>query len=198
MMQMQSISKKSMPQIIAICGAKRSGKDVLADYICGKYNYNKIRFADPLKTAARAIFNFSEEQVGDGYMKDVVDDKWGIAPRKILQFLGTEVLQYKIQELLPDVDRKLLAYTLVSKLRNDKCYVISDMRFIHEYEEMAKLGALVIRVDRPQLEVEQNNDIPVHPSEIEYRMIPYHMHIKNDGDIAKYINIFEELFTNNN
>jgi len=182
-----------MPKIIAICGAKRSGKDTLAHYISYKYLYKKLAFADPLKEAVSSLFQFSAEQTGDNDLKDSVDKRWGITPRRAMQFFGTEVLQYKIQELLPGIDRKFLANTLVSKIKNDESehYVISDMRFIHEYEEIKKLGAYVIRVDRPSVEENYYHDVPVHCSEIEYRNIPYDLYIRNDADISTLIKRFE-------
>lgn len=182
----------NMPRIIAICGAKRVGKDLLANYISNKYGYKKIAFAEPLKQCVKGLFNFSSEQLGDGDIKDVVDERWGIAPRKAMQFFGTEMLQYKIQELLPDVDRKFLAYSLVSKMRNDVPYVISDMRFLHEYEEVKKLGAFVIRVDRQSVTPDVNHDVAVHTSEISYKDIPFDLHLQNDGDISQYIREFDK------
>ena len=180
-----------MPRIIAICGAKRVGKDLLANYISHKFGYKKIAFADPLKDCVKALFNFKGDQLGDGYLKDIVDERWGITPRKALQFFGTEVLQYKMQELLPDVNRKMLAYSLISRLRPDVLYVISDMRFLHEFEEVKRLGAFVIRVDRPSVHVDINHDVPVHCSEVAYKEIPFDMHLINDGDISDYIKKFD-------
>lgn len=179
-------------RIIALCGAKRCGKDTLAKYISNKYGYKRIAFADPLKEAVSALFRFSDKQTGDGDEKDAVDRRWGIAPRKALQFFGTEVMQYKIQELLPNVERKFLAYSLVSRVNPNDSFVISDMRFIHEYEELARLGAFIIRIDRPLTAENQNLDVPVHPSEIEYRQIPYDLHINNNADIPSLIQAFEE------
>jgi hypothetical protein len=189
-----------MPRIIAICGAKRSGKDTLAHYISYKYLHKKLAFADPLKDAVNALFQFSPEQTGDGDLKDRVDEHWGITPRCALQFFGTEVLQYKIQELLPGIDRKFLANTLVSKIKkgDHEHYVISDMRFVHEYEEMKKLGAFIVRVDRPSVEENYYHDAQVHCSEIEYRNIPFNLYIKNDGDIHSFIKKFEVGLANIN
>ncbi len=181
-----------MPRIIVICGAKRVGKDLLANYISQKFGYKKIAFADPLKYCVKTLFNFHTEQVGDGYLKDVVDERWGITPRKALQFFGTEVLQYKMQELIPDVNRKMLAYSLVSRMRHDLPYVISDMRFLHEFEEVKKLGAFVIRVDRPSVHEDVNHDVPVHCSEVGYKEIPFDMHIVNDGEISDYVLKFDD------
>ena len=167
------------PKIIAICGAKRSGKDVLADHLVQEYGYKKLRFAEPLKQITQTLFNFSNEQIGDGDIKDVVDERWNITPRKALQFFGTEVMQYKVQDLLPGIDRRFLACSLVSKIQPDQYYVISDMRFYHEYEEMAKLNAYVIKVDRFPVTI-----IPdIHPSEIEYKTIPHDAYITNDKDV---------------
>lgn len=181
-----------LPRIIAITGAKRCGKDTLANYIAYRHQYTRIAFADPLKEAVSALFDFSSAQTGDGNAKDVIDARWGITPRKALQFFGTEVLQYKMQELLPNIERKFLAYSLVERIKkNEDFYVISDMRFVHEYEEINKLGACIIRIDRPLTEENQNLDVPVHPSEIEYRQIPFHLHINNDSDIASLIKKFE-------
>jgi len=52
-----------MKKIIAICGAKRSGKDILANHIVNKYGYTRLSFAEPLKELVKLIFNFSDEQV---------------------------------------------------------------------------------------------------------------------------------------
>jgi hypothetical protein len=104
-----NISNK-MPKIIAICGAKRSGKDLLADHLVNNYNYNRVSFATPLKLAVKALFNFDDEQVGIGKdngnnKKDIIDANWGITPRAALQFIGTEIMQDKIQELLPNIKK---------------------------------------------------------------------------------------------
>jgi hypothetical protein len=146
-----------------------------------------LAFADPLKQAVSALFGFSEEQLGDGDDKDRLDEKWCITPRKALQFFGTEVLQYKIQELLPHIDRGFLASSLTNRIRQakDGRFVISDMRFLHEYEELKKLGVLfvVIRVDRERLETVEET----HSSEIEYMNIPYDFVLHNDKDIQTFL-----------
>jgi dephospho-CoA kinase len=175
------------PIVIAICGAKRTGKDTLAKHLVNSYGYHKLAFADPLKQAVSALFGFSEEQLGDGDDKDMLDEKWCITPRKALQFFGTEVLQYKIQELLPLIDRGFLAYSLANRIRQakDGRFVISDMRFLHEYEELKKLRVLfvVIRVDRERLETVEET----HCSEIEYMNIPYDFILHNDKDIQTFL-----------
>lgn len=165
--------------IIAICGPKRAGKDTIADRIISKHNYEKIKIAEPLKQVVKTMFGFTDDQVGETDEKDIIDPRWDITPRKALQFFGTEVMQYKILELLPTVGRKFWINALIAKMENKPCnYIISDLRFIHEYEELSKKGVFVIKVVRPS-----NNTSDTHTSEEEYKKIPEDLLIINDGSI---------------
>jgi len=199
--------------IIAICGYKRCGKDVISQYIVDKYGYTKLAFADPLKNIVKSIFDFNDIQVGIdeknciGNEKDTIDDKWGISPRQALQFFGTEILQYKIQELLPNINKNFLANKLYNKIENDKNYVISDLRFIHEYEKLKELNMsnlFIIRIVRPSNSIYNNKDtIDNHISEQEFLNIPYDTEIVNDSSIEEYFlkydkyhsTIFQKILT---
>jgi hypothetical protein len=197
----------NMPKIIAICGAKRSGKDVLADYLVKKYNYERLAFADPLKLVVKKLFNFEDDQVGIGEdegtdKKDIIDERWGITPRAALQFFGTEVMQEKIQELLPNIKRNFFANTLKNHIENaeeGKKFVISDLRFIHEYDMLANLSnvahkdKMIIRVIRPSKHRIKEQE--PHISEVEYTNIPYDIIMINNGSIDEYISRFEKLIS---
>jgi len=195
-----------MPKIIALCGAKRSGKDVLAEHLVKKYNYERVAFADPLKLAIKSLFNFDDDQVGIGKdngegKKDIVDENWGITPRYVLQFFGTEIMQEKIQEILPNINKNFFANTLKNNIINkmntneEQSFVISDLRFMHEYEalfsipKIRKEDIVVIRVIRPS----NLSVADPHISEIEYMKIPYDVLLMNDDTIEKYINKFEKI-----
>ena len=198
---------KKMPKIIAICGAKRSGKDVLAEHLVNKYNYERVAFANPLKIAVKNLFNFDDDQVGIGKdegtdRKDIVDERWGITPRAALQFFGTEIMQEKIQELLPNMKRNFFANTLknyIENAENDKRYVISDLRFIHEHEMLLNMpnisinDIMIIRVIRPS-ENRAKEQEP-HISELEYVNIPYDIIMINNGTIDDYIRRFEQIIS---
>jgi hypothetical protein len=181
-----------MKRIIAICGAKRSGKDVLASHIVNKYGYTRLSFAEPLKHIVKLLFDFNDQQVGliegSNDEKDTLDERWGISPRKALQFVGTEILQNKIQELLPNVKRDYFANILLSKIEYNKTYVISDLRFIHEYDKIKHLDIQIIKVIRPSIITDEQ-----HLSENEYMYIPVDKEIVNDGTFEDYINRFENL-----
>ena len=196
-----------MPRIIAICGAKRSGKDVLAEHIVKQYHYERVAFANPLKQAVKALFNFNDEQV-ETDKKDVMDEKWGITPRAALQFFGTEMMQEKIQELLPDIKRNFFANTLKNYIA-ERCdadadgrktsFVISDMRFLHEYEmlfhipNIRKEDIAVIRVLRPTTTGVADAASDSHISELEYVNIPYDVVLVNNGTIENYLAKFDKI-----
>jgi dephospho-CoA kinase len=191
-----------MPKIIAICGAKRSGKDVLAEHIVKHYNYERVAFANPLKQAVKALFGFDDEQV-ETDKKDVVDEKWGITPRAALQFFGTEIMQEKIQELLPDMKRNFFANTLKNYIASHRdahdvlcpSFVISDLRFLHEYEmlfhipNIRKEDVVVIRVLRPTTGAAADS----HKSELEYINIPYDVVLVNNDTIENYLAKFDKI-----
>lgn len=176
-----------LPKVIAITGAKRCGKDTLANYIASRYQYEKLKLADPLKACVCALFDFTAEQVEDD-SKEIVDKRWSISPRQALQFFGTEVMQYKIQELLPAIDRSFVVKSMLNKMHPDKYYIISDMRFYHEYEEIAKHNPFIIRIDRPS-----NQEFDTHSTDCEYKDIPFHMNIVNDKDIHSMKKKFDTL-----
>ena len=184
-----------MYNIIAICGAKRSGKDVLSKCLINTYNYEKLSFAEPLKKAVKELFNFNDIQVGIdeenaiGNEKDIIDDRWGITPRKALQYFGTEIMQYKMNELIPNINRGFFADILLSKIVENKNYVISDLRFLHEYEKIKGLNIVIIKVVRPSLVKIRD----IHISENEYEQIPCNIEILNEGTIEDFINNFELL-----
>jgi len=184
-----------MYNIIAICGAKRSGKDVLCKYLTQKYKYKKLYFAEPLKKAVKELFNFTDIQVGideenaNGDEKDNIDERWGISPRKALQYFGTEIMQYKINELIPNANRGFFADILLSQIVENEKYVISDLRFLHEYEKIKKLNIIVIKVIRPSI-IKKTDE---HISENEYENIPGCIDLLNDGDIERFLENFELL-----
>jgi hypothetical protein len=194
-----------MSNIIAICGAKRSGKDVLAKHLVATRGFKKLSFAEPLKKAVKELFNFNDIQVGIdeenavGNEKEIIDERWGISPRKALQFFGTEIMQHSINELIPNTNRGFLADILLSRISGNSCdsYVISDMRFLHEYNKLKSLtkardacSLIVVKISRPAVNIsEVKRD--THISENEYIDIPYDVEIINDGAISDLTDLFD-------
>lgn len=189
-----------LPRIIAICGAKRSGKDTIADVLVTSYGYKKIKIAEHLKSMLQVVFGFSEDQL-ESNKKDEVDPIWGVTPRVLMQYMGTDIMQYDIQNIIPNIGRtiwiKRVVDTYIEKNKHQK-YVISDLRFVHEYDALLKYNAYIIQVRR-----NKNKDIitdNLHSSEIEYRNIPANIILDNTGDITdinlKIKMVIESIKTN--
>ena len=69
--------------IILIAGCKGSGKDTLADEFV-KQGWKKYSMADALKKGVQILFNLSDKQLW-GDEKEVIDERWGVSPRYLLQ-----------------------------------------------------------------------------------------------------------------
>lgn len=179
-----------MPFVIAICGKKRSGKDTIANYISDKYGYNNVKFADPLKNMLKAGFNFTDEQLES--KKEEIDDYWRITPRQAMQFIGTEIMQYELQKLVPNLDRHFFVASLFKRYP-DEHLVISDLRFVHEEQAIKQIkNNLIIKVIR-----DSNLDTDNHISENELDQIDCDCTIRNNKDLdelyKKVDNIIESF-----
>jgi hypothetical protein len=191
------------PQIIAICGYKRSGKDTIAKYLVKKYNYKHLKITYKLKESIKLLFDLTDNDL-ELDKKEDIDKKWDVSPRDIMQFLGTDVFQYKIQELLPNMGKNFwiksfLSDILINNL-NKKNYkiVISDLRFIHEYEELKKLNIplKIIKVSNDNIINSSNSSL--HISETEFIKIPYDYEIKNNTNIENLHKLINEYLEYSN
>lgn len=172
--------------VVALCGRKHSGKDFAADLLVHHHSFQKIKIAESLKNALRELFHFTDKQL-EGDQKETVDERWGVSPRLAMQFFGTEVMQYKLQEIMPDMARNFFIHSLILKhLQNpppSSRYVISDLRFLHEYHALKNIDncrVICIRIERSLAQQERD----LHASENEYLQIPVDHIIDNNSTMA--------------
>lgn len=170
------------PKIIAICGAKRSGKDYIANFLSINHGYTHIKISKKLKDVCQILFDFTDDQV-ENDIKDVVDPRWEKSPRSCMQFIGTEIMQYKLQEFLPNQGRKFWINSLLCSIDENKRYVISDLRFLHEFEELRKKDCYIIKVEREQRVREDD----MHQSEQEFKDIIPNLTVYNDMSTNKIL-----------
>jgi dephospho-CoA kinase len=171
-----------LPKIIALCGYKGSGKDTVAEYLVQKYKYNHYKISEKLKEVIKLLFNLNDDDLERN--KDEINDKWGIEPRKIMQFIGTDMFQYKLQELFPTIEKSfwiksLFTDELINKIENENHrIVISDLRFLHEYNLISNIyvSYSILKVQNNNLE---KND--KHISENEFNNIPINAVILNNS-----------------
>ena len=183
--------------IIAITGKKGSGKDTFADIIVNEYDFIKYRFGDDIKLIVEQLY---------GNKKDIEDENRNIIPIDFFQKLGTKYIQNIFPKTFPNIFNKcnidnkefwLKKFELwyLNEKKNKKIFfvVISDLRFIHEYNYIKKLGGYIIKIERDNLNDNINTE---HISENEldnFTNDKFNYVIKNNGSINDLENIVKKI-----
>lgn len=185
------------PLIIGVTGQKFNGKDTVADYLVANHGYTKLSLAGPLKQMCQVLFGFDDAQLY-GDLKEVVDSRWNITPRRAMQFVGTEMVRDTITGLLPDIGEDFWVAVLINKIAEQSLYdrrrfVISDIRFENELKCLKnyKPKSKFIRVERSSIEV---NPFSVHPSETAIMTLPVDFVIANDASLEELYTKVDALF----
>lgn len=112
--------------VIGLLGRAGSGKSTAARLLRDEYGAEILSIARPVKHIAMDVFGFTHEQVfGDATIKETVDERWGITPRKALQ----DIAMAGRKHLGEDVwIRGLLKYVRDPSTEGS-LFVIEDMRF---------------------------------------------------------------------
>lgn len=78
---------------IAFIGRSESGKDTAASYLQQKHDYRPIAFAEPLKRLAKAVYDFSDDQLyGKPSSRNAIDPRFSVFAyqRSVLRHLAIE------------------------------------------------------------------------------------------------------------
>ena len=67
--------------VIGLSGWKRSGKDMLAEYLIREHGFKRLAFADPLKETVMADAKLSREQVYSQALKEMPLSQYPLAPK---------------------------------------------------------------------------------------------------------------------
>lgn len=168
--------------LIGVCGSARHGKDTTADVFV-LYGYKRYQFSEKMKKCLFDIFGWDRQFIEEH--KEEIDPEWGVSPRQVLRAFGTEFAQTLMCELYPKfkdrTGRKLWAHALLREIPEDEDAVISDVRFLHEVEEIRNRGGLIIKVFRPSWPVDTS-----HASEREIAEIKEDVLLRNSGTLGEY------------
>lgn len=172
-----------MKLIVAICGRALAGKDTFAKSFIDA-GYVELKFASALKQVIRTLFpTLGTLDHTDGVLKDTVNEHVGASPRELMQYIGTDLLQYGMQARFPQIGRGIFCGPVINAIALHERVVITDLRFMHEYEALVAAardhGAAlhVVRVERGK----GHGISDEHESEIEHLRIPADVIIKNDA-----------------
>lgn len=148
------------PQIVSFHGPKGCGKSTAAKVFGSavlrrnpQAQIQRHPFAGPLKSMLRAGLHLTRDQTS-GRAKEIVDPRYGVTPRRMMQTLGTEWGR----ELIRD-DLWVLAWEAGISPHTD-VIVVDDCRFANEAEALAELGATFIGIRRDGVDWD-----PSHESE---------------------------------
>lgn len=162
-------------KLIGICGHASAGKDTVGDYLNQtRDNTYKLSFADSLKEAAAAMFGIPVMEFYNPKYKESPNNFWGISPRQIAQFFGTELVRENLGRLLPDVAENFWITRMVNRITGegdqpeyteDDVVIIPDVRFQNEYDWVISQGGIIIHLTRDG--ANGRVGIPGHASEAE-------------------------------
>ena len=131
--------------IIGISGYARSGKDTIAEYLCGKHGYKRIAFADALRNF---VYEMNPLVNRENNIREIVDALgWDDAKtkpevRQVLQDVGLAVRKQFGEDFWVKMALKDVAYT--------SNVVITDVRFPNEAQSIRDRDySQLWRVERP-------------------------------------------------
>lgn len=176
---------QNQPCYIALHGLPESGKTEVAKWLIANCGFTRIGFGDHLKQVVMIAYDLDFEQVY-GDLKDVIDLRYGITPRFILQQLGTEVCRtihpdtwiFPIKRILDDPNYHQPYFG--ETIRCDRV-VIDDLRFPNEVDMLLTFGTVLIHIERP-------NHSPADPLVLSHEsnrplQTKFDMTISNDSDL---------------
>ena len=167
------------------------GKDTAAEYLEKKFpgKVKRVAFADKLKEVCMFLYGLSHEQCyGSQEIKETIDPRYGMCPRKILQGVGQ-----KMREVYPNIWVDTIFNTTIPEWEKQgyEFFVASDCRYPNEGDKILSLGGSVIRVDR------YNSGTKVgagHSSEVAMKDYEHFSFIiENNGTFAEYYEKLDKL-----
>jgi len=163
--------------LIGVHGHAGVGKDTAVEYLNEKYEavYGES-FAAPLKRAAAEAFGIPLSHFNARELKEAPNEYWGVSPRKIVQFVGTELFRHHAHTLLGDGYDTFWIHRIIGRLTGNlpppegegyyevgDTICISDVRFQNEADWIYSNGGWILHIVRPTFEGAVG--IPGHPSE---------------------------------
>lgn len=168
--------------LIGLIGYKRSGKDTFADYLVHTHGFQKYAFADPVKQLCKIMFLLEQKQLDDPLSKEIVDERWGLTPRQMMQKVGTDMVRCQWGSDFWVKNMELRVHR-----DNHPMMIVSDVRFQNEAEWIKANHGILVRIvdghqhhhDTHQSETEQlsiqedicivneKNGLPLFHQEIE-------------------------------
>ena len=166
--------------IIGISGTIGSGKTTISKYLKKKYNFVEYAFADPIKKFAIDIGFKHKEVYGTQDEKLAINVWWGVSGRTFMQKFGTELCRDIMPKIIPNMNIKngniwINIFKNYIHENKNKNFVISDVRFLNEFNAIKDKNGILIKIIRPHIHPEKK-----HISDLNIKST-YDFVIVNDG-----------------
>lgn len=169
--------------VVGLVGRMRAGKTTAATALVQRMGFVEKFFAEPLKSATMLLFRMSRDQLYTQEGKETVDSRYGVTPRRVMQWLGQAV-----RDEFPGLWEMRLVESIKEDMI-DRPIVVSDIRYDAEAEAVRSLGGVIIEIVRPesislwQWMKRQLNASFRHKSERGIKQSLIDVRVINDGDI---------------
>ena len=136
-------------KLVGLTGKKYAGKSTFANHMEELAFFTPLSFASPIKKGAKAMFNYTNQQMNDPTLKEKVDPELGFSPRQAMQALGTEGVRNALglDVWVRLAQREATKFLDMNYPRNR--VVFDDVRFDNEAQWIRKLGGLIIHIINP-------------------------------------------------
>ena len=154
-----------MSQLIIALGYRaRAGKDTVGAHLVKHHGFTRIAFADIIRDIAGML---TGEDAYDLGFKDRAC---------VFNMTGGQLMQSL--SILRKIDPDIFIKAALPKIMSAERAVITDCRFLNEAVALKKLGALLVKVNRPGLPAD------MHVSEQEGAQIKWDVVLENNGDLV--------------
>lgn len=165
--------------LIGIVGKKQVGKDTISDYLCqSNLKFKKFAFADALKELMLLLYpQLTPDHLHDPVLKETNLSflRHGESPRKVLQYIGTELFRTCFDEnvWINIVKEKIKKYIEFHHI------IISDVRFQNELDSLLEFEkdtqVLLLRIKR------ETDFVDTHATETNHVASEKIIEIENNG-----------------
>ncbi len=180
--------------LIGLCGYAGVGKDTAAQVLLDELGFQRIAFADPIKSALLALDPLIPGE-DDGPVMRLSQfcqaHSWSEVKnyaevRRLMQIMGTEVGRNLFD---PDLWVKLAKRKLESTLSVGDV-VVTDIRFPNEARLIRGYGGVLVRLERPGF-----GPVNEHVSDRASERWAYDRRLDNDGEITSLHAKLRQLVT---
>jgi dephospho-CoA kinase len=120
--------------IIGIAGKAGAGKNTAAEYISSKLEHHHVAsFAEPIKQMLRMGLQLTWDQT-HGHQKEMIDPRYGVSTRSMMQTLATEWGRDMIHTDL---------WLIIAQQSKDNRRIFSDVRFENEAAWIRENGFII-------------------------------------------------------